>query len=341
MGYCRVGLGLIILVTIICLPLSLSAQVTADEVLAEMNLSADEKKQIFAGEFVAGQMQSVSDRDLAISMAFLVKVPPNDLAKEVIGGELMKANDQIKAHGEISGDGSLKDLEFLNLARADDYLNAKSGNKINLDTGEIAAFKALKGKPNAKQEAEKELHKMLLARYQAYRKSGLSAISPYDRGKAKKTDPGKDLLLDTDAAKVLKKHVPAFQKVMVDYPKATIDGLEEQFFWMLYDIDGKPNYVLSHFFSAPSGNAHVVVKRQFYVANTYNVMQEVAVFLPVKEGTLVVYVNHLSTDQVAGFGGSAKRKIGGRVMTKKIKALFEKSRNVDEKLNKKHPIKEK
>ena len=326
---------------IICLPLSVLAQLTADEVLSEMGWSAEEKKKILAGEFVTGERKAVSDRDLAISIGFLVKVPPGDLAKQLAAGKLMKANDQIKTHGTISGDGSLKDLEALKLANSEDYLNAKPGSDINLDADEITAFKALKGKPNAPQAAGKELHKMLLARYQAYRKSGLSAISPYDRGKAKKTDPGKDLLLDTDAAKVLKKHVPAFQKVMVDYPKATIDGLEEQFFWMLYDIDGKPNYVLSHFFSAPSGNAHVVVKRQFYVANTYNVMQEVAVFLPVNEGTLVVYVNHLSTDQVAGFGGSAKRKIGGRVMTKKIKALFEKSRNVDEKLNKKHPIKEK
>ena len=74
----------------------------------------------------------------------------------------------------------------------------------------------------------------------------------------------------------------------------------------------------------------MVVNRQYYVANTYNVMQAVVGFLPVKEGTLVVYVNHLSTDQVAGFGGSAKRKIGGKVMAKKIKELFEKTRKVAE-----------
>jgi len=330
MRYCRVGFGLITLLAIICLPLSLLAQLTADEVLSEMGWSAEEKKKILAGEFVTEQMNSVSDRDLAISIGFLVKVPPNDLAKELLGGELMKANDQIKTHGKINGEGSLKDLEALKLANSDDYLHAKPGSAINLDADEIATFKALKGKPNATQAAEKELHKMLLARHQAYRKSGLTGISPYDRGKGKKTNPGKDLQLDTDAAKVLKKYVPSFQKVMVGYPKATITGLDEQFFWILYDIDDKPNYVLSHFFSAPAGDVQVVVKRQFYVANTYNVMQEVAGFFPVKEGTLVVYVNHLSTDQVAGFGGSTKRKIGGKVMAKKIKALFEKSRAVAE-----------
>jgi hypothetical protein len=326
----KLKIGLVAVVGLIFLPLPVVAQVTADEVLSEMGWSADEKKKILAGEFVSGQMQSVSDRDLAISMAFLVKVAPNDLAKEILAGELMKANDQIKTHGTIRGEGSLKDLEALKIARADDYLNAKPGGDINLDADEIAAFKALKGKPNAPQAAEKELHKMLLARYQAYRKSGLTGISPYDRGKGKKTDPGKDLQLDTDGAKVLKKHAPSFHKLMVGYPKVTIDDLDEQFFWLLYDIEGKPNYVLTHFFSAPAGDARVVVNRQYYVANTYNVMQAVVGFLPVKEGTLVVYVNHLSTDQVAGFGGSAKRKIGGKVMAKKIKELFEKTRKVAE-----------
>ena len=327
----KIGIMAVVLfVAIICLPLPVLAQPTADQVLAEMDWSGDEKKEILAGEFVTGQVKGVSDRDLAISMGFLVKVSPNDLAKEVTGGELMKANPQIKAHGEISGDGSLTDFEGLKLVEADDYLNAKPGDKLNLDAQEIAAFKTLKAEPNATQAAEKQLHNMLLARYQAYRESGLPGITPYDRGKGKKTDPGKDLLLDTDAARVLKKYVPSFQEVMVGYPKATINDLDEQFFWIRYEIDGKPNYVLSHFFSAPAGDARVVVKRQFYVANTYNVMQEVVGFLPVKEGTLVVYVNHLSTDKVAGFGGSSKRKIGGHVMAKKIKELFKKSRAVVE-----------
>jgi hypothetical protein len=330
MRYCQAGVALLMIVFISSLPLFASAQLTADEVLSEMGWSAGEKEKILAGEFVSGQVKSVSDRDLAISMGFLVKVPPSDLVAEVMAGKLMKANPQIKTHGEISRGGSLQDLASLKLVDADDYLNAKPGDKINLDAEEISAFNAIKGKPEAQQAAEKELHKMLLARYQAYRKSGLKGITPYDRGNRKKTDPGEDLLLNTDAARILKKYVPSFQKVMLEYPKATIDGLEEQFSWVLYDIDGKPNYVLAHHFSAPAGDVQVVVNRQYYVANTYNVMQEVAGFFPVHEGTLVVYVNHLSTDQVAGFGGSSKRKIGGHVMANKIEELFKKSRKVAE-----------
>ena len=54
MRYFRVGFGLIIILVIICLPLSVLAQLTADEVLSEMGWSGDEKKKILAGEFVTG-----------------------------------------------------------------------------------------------------------------------------------------------------------------------------------------------------------------------------------------------------------------------------------------------
>ena len=40
-------------------------------------------------------------------------------------------------------------------------------------------------------------------------------------------------------------------------------------------------------------------------------------FLPVQEGTVVIYTNHTFTDQVAGFGGSMKRGVGRRMMASK------------------------
>ena len=49
-------------------------------------------------------------------------------------------------------------------------------------------------------------------------------------------------------------------------------------------------------------------------------------FLPVDEGTLVIYINHTSTDQVAGLGGGAKRRIGRSVMAGQLKGVFETTR---------------
>ena len=63
--------------------------------------------------------------------------------------------------------------------------------------------------------------------------------------------------------------------------------------------------------------APVLVQHQYYVSTGYNAEQAIVAFPPVDGGTLVIYTNHTSTDQVAGPGGGAKRTIGRRVMAGK------------------------
>ncbi len=68
------------------------------------------------------------------------------------------------------------------------------------------------------------------------------------------------------------------------------------------------------------------VQRQYYVSTGYNAEQAIVAFLPVGDGTLVIYTNHTSTDQVAGFGGGAKRTIGRTVMAAQLEKIFEATR---------------
>jgi ketosteroid isomerase-like protein len=111
--------------------------------------------------------------------------------------------------------------------------------------------------------------------------------------------------------------------VLSEHPRKTMLGLQQHLFWTIYNIDGTPTFVLTHILAAADGNARAVVQRQYCVSTGYNAEQAVAGFLPVQEGTLVAYVNHTFTDQVAGFGGSVKRNIGRSVMLKKLKEVFE------------------
>jgi hypothetical protein len=146
----------------------------ADEVLAAMGFSAAEKQRILAGEMVSGDVRAVSDRDLSLSMAFIVKAPPDTLAEEVLAGTLSKSDDQLTARGNISQPGSVADFADLQLvpggsAVAKAYISASGGDKLNLATGEIAAFNALKNQGDPVKAVEQQLRMMLLSRYQAYR----------------------------------------------------------------------------------------------------------------------------------------------------------------------------
>jgi len=69
-----------------------------------------------------------------------------------------------------------------------------------------------------------------------------------------------------------------------------------------------------------------VARREYYVSTGYDAEQSLAGFFPVEGGTIVVYMSHVFTEQVAGTGGSLKRSIGSHVMAEQMKEIFETGR---------------
>ena len=313
-------LSLIALVSVV------HAQPSADQVLTDAGLSAGDKQNVLSGQFVDLSISGVSDRDLSFAIAYLVKTTPDDLVKQLVAGKLVTGDPQVKAVGELSAAGSLADFAQLTLtddeARA--LAKAKAGEALNLSAGEIGAFTALgTGSAAAVQE---QLRRMLLARYQAYRGSGLAGIARYDRGDGRTTDLAADLRRASQSTPGLQKHVPTFQKALLDYPRAALAGTQEKFLWMKSLIHDEMTYILAHALIIPDGTARVLVRRDFYVSTGYNGEQSVAFFVPVQEGTVVISKVHAFTDQVTGFGGSLKRSIGSKVMASTMQEIYEAQR---------------
>ncbi len=300
---------------------------TADEVMTEIGLSEADRKKVLAGEYVTSDVAPVSERDLSVGIAFVVQgTTPDALAKEVASGAILSSDPQVKKSGPFRGPGGLVDVSRVRLDQptALQFAGASAGSELNLSTAEIAAF-AANGQGNFS-AAGRQLQAMLVARFQAYKASGLGGIAPYDRGESK-TDVAGDLRKASDSLAKLKKYMPALEALLVSYPSGSVAGMQESFHWVDYNLDGTRTFVLTHGIVAPLGEARVAVQRQFYVSTGYDAEQAVAVFLPVAEGTVVLYRNHTFTDQVAGFGGSAKKSIGRGIMTKKLEAMFEKQKS--------------
>ncbi len=319
------GWGVVGGLSLFCLATVAQAEPTADQVLTDAGLSAGDRQNVTSGQFVNVSVSGVSERDLSFAIAFLVKTSPESLAKQIVAGELITADTQVKAFGELSQAGSPADFAKLTLTsdEAKALANAKPGDALNLSASEIAAFRATGGAAPAVQE---QLRRMLLARYQAYRASGLAGIAAYDRGGGKTSDPAADLRKASEATKGLQKYLPAFQKVLLGYPKATLPGMEEKFFWLKSLIHDQMTYVLAHVLVASDGAARAVVRREYYVSTGYNAEQTVAGFLPVQGGTVAISTVHAFTDQVTGMGGSMKRGIGSKVMAGKMKDIYEAAR---------------
>lgn len=303
-------------------PAALAQTPSADEVLRDLGFDADAKKKVLAGEFVRVDAKPSTDREISVSMAFLVTKPPKAFIQDVHKGMLMDVDPDAKAHGYIEGAPSVEQLAGVKLSsdEAKAYLKAKPGGDLNLSAAEYQALAGLK-KP---EEVEAKVRELLVARLVAYQKGGFSGIAPYDRGDGDARSGGDELESASAANPHIRKLAPGFYKVLNGYPDAKPG--EERFRWVSYEAHGTPVVILTHAFTVPVGDAFGVCQRQFYVSGSYNVEQATAGFFPVKEGTLVTYTNRTSTDQVSGFGGGTKRAIGRKLMGKQLEGVFEKLR---------------
>jgi hypothetical protein len=301
---------------------------TLDELMADFDFSKDDVQRVRNGELVKTTTKETSERELAAIMVFLVKAPMPKLLASLKSGPNPRNDPQVQAVTEIS-DGAFVDPKVVVLKpggekEAQRYLSAEPGDTLNLSVAEIGSFAALKGA--GQPQVEDAVRQMLLARYQAYRSQGLAGIAPYARGKDKQSQPADDLRRYTEVAKGLKKYAPAFYDVLMNYPQGVPAELKQRFFLIRYAMNGRPNFALRQRLAMPLGDAYVLADRDFYVSSGYNDTQAIGALLPAETGTVIVYLNRTTTDQLGGFGASAKQAIGRNMMAKQISEIFEKAR---------------
>ena len=320
----------------LCGPLpEASALPAPDELLQELQISDNDRQRIREGDIVAWTATEGSDRELALGMALLVKTKAENLSGLFHEAALFMNVKVITAYGEIRNEATRDDFAAVKLEpngekEARRYLETEPGDDLNLDAKEMAAFRALNSasKDGAVpiQKVEALIREGLLARYQAYRTKGLAGVAPYARKRGPHRLASDELSLATTQSKLVAKYLPSVYDVLVKYPATTLnqgEELEEQFLWINSEVLGRPTYALSHRMLFQVGEAYVFVDRQYYASHDYNCLQQGAVALPTGDGTVVVYLSRVSTEQVAGFGSSVKHSASRVLMTPYFKDLLE------------------
>jgi hypothetical protein len=304
---------------------------TVAQLGAEIGLDADAIRRVLAGKLVESFPPETHPRDLAVGFVFLVKAPPREVAQAFRQRGDLGVDPNVLATHPITGAGA-GDFDALRLSphgveEAKRYLDARPGDTLNLSDAEIAELHKLG--PGAKvEQVEALLRRTLLARYTAYRASGLAGIAPYARANGTPRKPGDDLRRNTEQiSRLLQKYVPSFEAVLSHYPQDRPANLDETFGWIVYNLDDRPTLTLRHRLTLAVGDGLVAADRELYVSQGYNAMQAVGALLPVEGGTMVFYGAHTSTDRVEGFASASKHSIGRRVMAKQLEKLFERSRD--------------
>ena len=299
-----------------------------DDLLAELYSPADVQK-IRDGQLLQDTVESGSERELTARFAALVKAPTESFQKVFIDISKKKESDpSVIDLGLLEQEeGSIQDFDGVKLEPKKDamvkaYINAKPGTDLNLSQEEIDTFNSL----NNTEQVEHQFRSMLLDRYQKFRQHGLKGIPPYRRSGGKDYHPHEELVRKTELAKIIKREAPEFHRHLSEFPKNKPEGLEQSFSWINFEVDGKPTLSLVHRMGQLEGDAYVFAERHYYVGRSHNAVNGVGGAFPVEEGTVLLYLVRTTTDQVAGFGSSAKRAIGSRIMGGQMAANFERAR---------------
>lgn len=318
-------------------------RVEVDAVLKAADFSEKEIQQIkFQRQLIQGTVASTTDRELAAKLALVIDKPVSELSEVFMSSKHRQdADPSVTQVGWLNEeDDAAESLSQVKLepgtsTMMDAYRSVKPGNSdLNLYSVEMEMFK----KTFSQEQVEEKLHEILLDRYNSYRQKGLDGIPPYTRKGGKDYHPGDELKMKSELALIIKNHCPIFYRVLNEYPKEKPESLHEEFTWVNFEIDGKPTISLVHKMGMHESGVYVFCQRHFYVSRGHNSLQGTGGAFPIEpyeghdeESTLLLYASRTSTDQVAGFGGAAKRAIGAKIMGGRIAENILRSREVVEK----------
>ncbi len=235
-------------------------------------------------------------------------------------------DNEVSAEGIIPPQATLETFKYFRLKpeseEATNFLAATPGSQYNLSTQEFESLHTADStSPDAASQAYR---KILLQRWQDYRKNGLKGIVPYDRGNGTEANPEGELITATKSSKVVPLYFPELYKAWLNYPGTLPVGAEESFIWRNRQVGSRPTAILVHRIMLSTNAGELILSRQFYTGHSYNSNQHYIICLPYRDGSLIFYGNRTFTDQVAGFGSSLKHSIGQEQSKSEISKVLKK-----------------
>ncbi len=296
------------------------------ELLSYLRIDPLKQKELFSGKILSTDVTEASDKELAVGLVMFLPVPMGDLVSNVRGGKLFALDHDLIAYGELKENATPGEIAVsFAETEARDLMKSEPGSHFNLSTEEIQKFRDLSNADDPAKAAQL-YQNVLFQRYEAYRKGGLNAIEPYDRGNGKLTAPGNEIQGSLNESKLLAAYFPELQRALLDYPKNQAEGITHRFFWLNENVENRPTFILAHRLSYVRPEGAFMAECQYYVGHSYDSLQILAGCLPAWNGTLIFYSNRTFTDQVAGFASGMRHSIGRDRMREDVIKGFEEFR---------------
>ena len=314
----------------VTLLLSLSASPAvaseAASLIERLGFSTEQAQSVVGGQYVTGHLSSATPRELAVKIAARVPVSPARLVAALNSGMALKENPKVVDFGPLQNPIDPADLEPLSLSpkQIARWKSAGPSESTNLSPTELSKLESTLRESGESNPASIPhfVRQMLFSRTRDYQISGLDGMPPYARSDDTVRSPAHEIRKAIEASHSIHLISEPLYEFLIAYPDKLPEQFSENFFWVLEKGPDGLLVNLTHRFSVPHAKGYIAVQRQFYVTNGYNVEEAISVILPDESGSLILYTNRTSTDQVEGFGGALRRRVGDSLMESELEAIL-------------------
>lgn len=328
--------GLLLPVPAVAAPVDAVGRSTAAGLLADFGFDAKQRHAIEAGQIVAIDAKATLDNELSGAVAMRLPLPAADVAQRLRRGLVVLADPRSTAYAALDDgkdDAAWAGVRFTEAEQAEvvRLSRVEPGDTFNLSAAEIATIRrALAGvepqSPEASALASQAYRAVLIRRWRAYRGNGLAGLAGYDRG-GSTMSPGESLRLIGSATSLPPLLLP-LARALDSYPAAQPGGLESLFFWKKTIVDDRTTFVLSHVAIEETGDAVLFALREYYVGQSYDVLQQLGVVVPDGEQAVMLAVNSTLTDRITGPLGVIARPLGRRFARDALAGYFARIRDL-------------
>ena len=281
---------------------------------AHVKLTADEYKQLLAGQPVAKHLETDPAKEVAIFGAVWVKAPIARYLSALKDIESFEKGDNFLVTKRISDRPRLEDFDQLSLPPEDiaDLRTCKVG-ECEVKLGETALTRIQKetnwSTPNATAEVERSMRRLAHEYVIAYLEGGNSRLAVY-RDAKRPTFVAQEFAAMVERMPEMSNYLPGLKTYLVDYPKATLPNAESFLYWQNAKFGLKPTIRINHLTIANQQSHVVVVSKMLYASHYFWTAIELRVLVPDPargEGFWFANVNRSRSDGLDGFTGTIVR----------------------------------
>ena len=290
----------------------------AGKLLGYLGLDQAKRAQLESGAVVTNGLsgrEQLPEEIVAAGAMLLVKAPEAGAVVDAfLHAETFLRIHRVQRYQALAGGNvelaAFSTMPLPDLGRLQEFVKAPA-RTLNLHTAEAEKLKSLSSTASdLESRVRSTLAEIFAARLSAYARQGLPGVQPYVRVNGEVVDPAVELRNAFRGLAFLADEFPGFVDALGAPTSGPSSQLTRQYYWMERRVETYKVLTLSAELRRRDGQAAIGADVHFYASREYNAMLTLIGVLPYGEEWMVFTINHTFTDQVQGFGSSARRAIG-------------------------------